>query len=45
MVSFAQALTEDQCWDVAAHILSLRVAAPEIRSTEASRTKEITPPP
>ena len=45
MVSFAQALTEDQRWDVAAHILSIRVVAPEIRSTEASLTKETTPPP
>lgn len=45
MVNFAQVLTEDQRWDVAAHILSLRVAAPEIRSNEASREEETTPPP
>ena len=37
MVSFAQALTEEQRWDVAAYILSLRETEREIGSTEASR--------
>ena len=36
-VTFAQALTEEQRWDVAAYILSLRETEREIGSTEASR--------
>ena len=39
MASFAQALTVEQRWDVAAHVISLRAAAPGISTTEASRTK------
>jgi len=43
MMSFAEALTEDQRWDVAAYILSLRIAEPETGTSKASRTKQKTP--
>ena len=39
MVSFAQALTEEQRWDVAAYVLSLREVQPPTGATEASPAK------
>lgn len=39
MASFDQALTEEQRWDVAAYVLSLREVQSQVRATEASRTK------
>jgi cytochrome c oxidase cbb3-type subunit I/II len=39
MASFAQALTEEQRWDVAAYVFSLRNTEPEVRTSDASRQK------
>lgn len=39
MASFDQALTDEQRWDVAAYVLSLRKTASEVRTSDASRKK------
>ena len=39
MVSFAQTLTEEQRWDVAAYVLSLREVQSQVRATAASHPK------
>jgi cytochrome c oxidase cbb3-type subunit I/II len=39
MVSFADTLTEEQRWDVAAYVLSLREVQSQVRATEASHPK------
>ena len=39
MASFAEALTEDQRWDVAAYVLSLRNLGPEVRTNDSPLKK------
>jgi len=43
MMSFGEALTVGQRWDVAAYILSLREVKPETGTDKPSRTKQKTP--